>query len=64
MNKGNGGRGGCNKRGRDEKRMTRSTVRTKNYTSVLKRYIHCPIAQRLKKIKTMMTKSQKLPLVE
>ena len=46
------------------KRMTRSTERKRNATSVVKNDTHNLISQRLKKIKTTMTREQGVPVVE
>ena len=46
------------------KLMTGSTGRTSNATSVVKNYIRRLFAQRLKKLKTMMTRAQIVPVVE
>ena len=46
------------------KHTTRSTEREWNSTSVVKRDTQCPIAKSLKNIKTMMTRSQILPVVD
>ena len=64
FNKGNGGRGGRNKRGRDDKIKTRSNARKINYTSVVKNYIRCIIAKTLETINTMMTRAQEAPVLE
>ena len=63
-NKGNGGREGGNNRHSMKKNSTRSTVSKSNATSMLKREIQHPIAQRLEKIKTMRTRAQTLPVVK
>ena len=44
--------------------MTRSTGRTRNATSVFKKYIRSLIAQRIKKINTMMKRAQGVPVAE
>ena len=47
-----------------KKHTTRSTEREWNSTSVVKRDTQFPIAKSLKNIKTMMTRSQILPVVD
>ena len=64
INKGNTGKGGHNKRGGMIKIMIRSTVRTRNAKSVVKKNICHIIAQTLKKINTTMTRAQVVPVVE
>ena len=46
------------------KLMKRSTARTRNATSVVKKDIRRLISKRLKKIKTIMTRAQGVPVVD